>query len=393
MKETVIVSAARTPIGKFLGKLTGYSAPELGAIVIQSALERSGVKGKLIEEVYMGNVLSAAVGQAPARQAALKAGIPPNVSAVTLNKVCGSGLQAIMSAASMIRAEDAEIIVAGGMESMSNAPYYLHNIRQGAKLGNQTMRDALIYDGLWDSFYDKHMGEFGDATAKESHITRDEQDSYAIASHKKALAAKEKFREEIVPITIKDRKGKIIETMDVDECPREDTSLEVLMKLKPAFTPDGTVTAGNAPGLNDGAAAVVMMSADKAQSMKLHPLAKITAYASAGRDPKDLFYAPIDAIKKIMTKLSINDIDDFDLIEVNEAFASQILADGKELQWNWNKVNVNGGAIALGHPIGASGARIVVTLLYELHRRKQKKGLASLCLGGGNAVALAVEMM
>lgn len=393
MNEAVIVSAARTPIGKFLGKLAEHSAPELGAMAIRAALERANIKAELIEEVYMGNVLSAGVGQAPARQAALKAGIPSTVSAVTINKVCGSGLQSVMSAASMIKADDADVIVAGGMESMSNAPYYILNARHGLKFGNQKLIDAMIYDGLWDSFYNKHMGEFGDTTARESNISRKELDTYALDSHRKAVEAREKFKEEIVPVPLKDKKGTVLDVINYDECPRPDTNLESLSKLKPSFTSDGYVTAGNAPGLNDGAAALVVVSNDRAKKLNLVPLARITAYATSGKDPKDLFYAPADAVRKVMQKLGINDIHAFDLLEVNEAFASQILANGKELQWDWNKVNVNGGAIALGHPIGASGARILVTLLYELKRRKLKTGLASLCLGGGNAVALSIEMM
>jgi len=393
MKEAVIVSAARTPIGKFLGKLAEYPAPELGAIAIRAAIERAGIQKELIEEVYMGNVLSAAVGQAPARQAALKAGIPHTVSAVTINKVCGSGLQAVMSAASMIKAEDANVVVAGGMESMSNAPYYVLQLRNGVKFGNQKLLDAMIYDGLWDSFYNKHMGEFGDQTARESGITREEQDEFAFHSHRKAIAAREKMKEEIVPLEIKDKKGNVLEVMDFDESPRADTKMESLAKLKPAFTKDGTVTAANAPGLNDGAAALVLMSMEKALELKVKPLARVTAYATAGRDPKDLFYAPADAIRKVVNKLQLRDVNDFDLIEVNEAFAAQILANGKELKWDWNKVNVNGGAVASGHPIGASGARLLVTLVYELRRRNLRTGLASLCLGGGNAVALSVHMI
>lgn len=393
MKEVVIISAARTPIGKFLGKLSEFTAPELGAIAIRAVIERAGIQNELIEEVYMGNVLSAAAGQAPARQAALKAGIPNTVSAVTINKVCGSGLQSVMSASAMIKAGDSDVVIAGGMESMSNTPYYVLQMRNGVKFGNQKLLDSMIHDGLWDIYYNKHMGEFGDETAKKSNITRDEQDNFALNSHKKAIAAREKLKEEITPIELKDRKGNVIEMLHYDEGPRADTTMESLAKLKPAFTKDGTVTAGNAPGLNDGAAALLVMSLEKANELKLKPIAKITAYATSGKDPKDLFYAPADAIRMVMKKLNIKNINDFDLIEVNEAFSAQILANGKELEWDWNKVNVNGGAVAMGHPIGASGARILVALLYELKRRNLKTGIAALCLGGGNAVALSVEMV
>ncbi len=393
MKKAVIVSAVRTPIGKFLGKLSGYSAPELGAIAIREAVARAGVPNESIEEVYFGNVVSAAIGQAPARQAALKAGLPHTVSASTINKVCGSGLQAVMFAASMIKAEDASLVVAGGMESMSNAPFCIRNIRNGIKSGNQQLIDAMITDGLWDSFYHKHMGEFADETARRSAITREDQDRFAVRSHQKAIAARERFKEEITPVEIKDKKGTVTEVVDVDESPRSDTKMESLGKLKSAFSKDGTVTAGNAPGVNDGAAALVVMSEKRADELSVKPLARISAYATAGRDPQDLFYAPADAIRCILGKLHMNSVNAFDLIEVNEAFSAQILANGKELQWDWDKVNVNGGAVALGHPIGASGARILVTLLHELRRRGGRTGLASLCLGGGNAVALAVEML
>jgi acetyl-CoA C-acetyltransferase len=390
--EAVIISAVRTPIGRFLGKLSGYAAPELGAIAIRAATEHAGIPKEIIDEAYMGNVVSAGLGQAPARQAALNGGLPPTISAATINKVCGSGLQAVMIAASMIRAEDASVVVAGGMESMSNAPYYIHHIRNGVKSGNQKLIDAMIHDGLWDSFHNKHMGEFADETARRSAVTREDQDQFALHSHRKAIAAREKFKEEITPVEIKNKKGVTTEIMTIDEGPRDDATIESLAKLKPAFSKDGTVTAGNAPGVNDGAAALVVMSEGRARDLKLSPLARITAYATAGREPRDLFYAPVDAIRRVLAKLRFNDVNAFDVIEVNEAFSAQILANGKQLQWDWSKVNVNGGAVALGHPIGASGARILVTLLHELRRRKGKTGLASLCLGGGNAVALAVEM-
>jgi len=392
MKEILIISAARTPIGKFLGKLSKFTTPQLGAIAIEGALERAGVAKDDVDEVIMGNVVSAGVGQAPARQAALKAGLPATVPVVTINKVCGSGLKSVMMGSAAIKAEDAEVIVAGGMESMTNVPFYMKKIRQGVKFGDQKLIDGMVFDGLLDPYDGKHMGDFGDATAKKSEITREAQDKFAVDSHKKAVAAKEKLKEEIVPIEIKDRKGRVTETMDSDESPRADTSFESLQKMRPAFNKDGTITAANAPGLNDGAAAVVLMSKEKAEQLGVKGMAKITAYATSGTEPKDLFYAPIEAIKMVMKKLDV-DIDYFDLIEINEAFSAQVLADGKELKWDWDKVNVNGGSVALGHPIGASGTRILVTLLYELKRRNLKRGLASLCLGGGNAVALSVEML
>ena len=392
MKQPVIISGARTPIGKFLGKLSDLSAVELGAIAIKSAVDRAGIQKEIIEEVYMGNVLGAALKQAPARQAALKAGLPNSVSAVTINKVCGSGLQAVMSAASMIKAGDADTVVAGGMESMSNSPFYVTDLRKGVKMGNQKLNDSILFDGLTDAFYNQHMGEFADYTAEKAKLTREELDEFSSNSHKKAIAARERMKDEIIPIEIKDRKGKIIEVMDIDESPREDTTPATLAKLKPAFSKDGVVTAGNSPGLNDGAAALVVMSEEKAAELKLNYLAKIKAYATSGLDPKDLFFAPSAAIRMVMKKLNVTDINYFDLIEVNEAFSAQIMANGKELGWDWNKVNVNGGGVALGHPIGASGARILITLIYEMKRRGCKTGLAGLCLGGGGAVALSIEM-
>lgn len=394
----VIVGAARTPIGRFLGGLAPLAAPELGAIAIREAVKRAGIDAGQIGEVIMGNVLQGGVGQAPARQAMIKAGIPGTVPAVTINKVCGSGLQAVMQAAQAIRAGDEQLLVAGGMESMSNAPHLVRGMRNGVKFGAQSMQDLLITDGLWCSFYDRHMGGHAEYTAKKAGITRARQDQFALESHQKAIAAIEagRFKAEIVPVEIAGKKPVVIDT---DESPRKDTSLDALVKLKPAFPKDApkdmkpeelTVTAGNAPGLNDGAAAVVVASEAYAKAHGLPILARITGYASGGGDPQDLFFAPIVAVQNLMAKTGAK-ISDYDLIEANEAFASQSLADGDGLGWDWSRVNVNGGAIALGHPIGASGARVLVTLLHALAAQGKRTGMATLCLGGGNAVALSVE--
>jgi acetyl-CoA C-acetyltransferase len=399
MPTPVIVSAARTPIGRFLGSLASLQAPELGAIAIKAAIERAQIDASEIGEVIMGNVLQAGVGQAPARQAMIKAGVPAAVPAYTVNKVCGSGLQAVMLAAQAIRAGDEELLVAGGMESMSNAPHLVFGMRLGIKFGAQTMQDALIKDGLWCSFYNRHMGGHAEYTAKKAGITRQRQDEFAYQSHMKAVAAMEagKFAAEIVKVEIPGKKGPTI--VESDESPRKDTTLEALAKLRPAFASDApkdmkpeelTVTAGNAPGLNDGAAAVVVASEEYAKAHGLPILARITGYASGGGDPQELFFAPILAVQNLMKK-TLMKIGDFDLIEANEAFAAQALADGDGLHWDGNRVNVNGGAIALGHPIGGSGARILTTLLYAMHDRGAHTGLATLCLGGGNAVALSVE--
>jgi acetyl-CoA C-acetyltransferase len=394
-REPVIVSAARTPIGKFLGGLSPLSAPELGAAAIRAAIERSKVPADQIEEVIMGNVIQGGVGQAPARQAALKGGVPATVSALTINKVCGSGLKAVMLAAQSIKAGDRQVIVAGGQESMSNAPFYMYGLRGGVKLGDQTLVDGMIKDGLWCAFCDVHMGSHAEYTAKKAHITRAQQDEFSAASHKKAIAAQQagKFKAEIVPVTIAGRKGPTV--IDTDESPRADTTAESLAKLRPAFPGKGdakdlTVTAGNASSLNDGGAALVVTSREYAKAHGLTVLAKITAYATGAVAPEDLFFAPITAVRNLM-KLSGTTIDHYDLIEANEAFASQALADGNELGWTWDRVNVNGGAIALGHPIGASGARVLTTLLYAMQDRNARTGLATLCLGGGDAVALSVE--
>jgi acetyl-CoA C-acetyltransferase len=395
-RTPVIVSAARTPIGRFLGGLSPLSAPELGAIAIREAVRRAGVDVDDIDEVIMGNVIQGGVGQAPARQAALKGGIPASVSAMTINKVCGSGLKAVMLASQAIKAGDLQVAVAGGQESMSNAPYYMYGLRNGVKAGDQTLVDGMIKDGLWCSFCDVHMGSHAEYTARKAEITRARQDEFALSSHQKAVAAIEggKFKAEIVPVQIPGRKGPT--TVDTDEGPRKDTSLEALTKLKPAFPPKSgsaeglTVTAGNAPGLNDGASALIVTSEEYARAHGLTILARVTGYATGAMDPQDLFFAPITAVRNLMAKAGTS-IGDYDLIEANEAFASQALADGDQLEWAWDRVNVNGGAIALGHPIGASGARVLTTLLYALADRNKERGLATLCLGGGDAVALSVE--
>lgn len=391
----VIVSAVRTPIGKFLGGLSSLSAPELGAIAIREALRRSGVSPEAVEEVIMGQVLQGGSGQAPARQSALQAGIPATVPALTVNKVCGSGLKAVMLAAQSIKAGDNQVVVAGGQESMSNAPYYVYGMRNGVKLGDQKMVDGMIKDGLWCSSCDVHMGGHAEHTARKGGVNRQQQDEFAVESHRKAVAAIEagKFRDEIVTVEIAGRKGSTV--VDTDESPRKDTTIESLTKLKPAFggkgdSSDLSVTAGNASSLNDGASALVVVSEEYATTNGLEILARITGYATGGTEPQDLFFAPIFAVQNLMKKSNAK-IGDYDLIEANEAFASQALANGAGLDWDWDRVNVNGGAIALGHPIGASGARVLTTLLYAMRDRGAKTGMATLCLGGGNAVALSVE--
>ena len=390
----VIISAARTPIGRFLGGLSPLSAPELGAAAIRAAVQRAGIDPAEVEEVIMGNVIQGGVGQAPARQAAIKGGVPATVSAVTVNKVCGSGLKAVMLAAQAIKAGDRQVVVAGGQESMSNAPYYLYGMRNGVKAGDQTLVDGMIKDGLWCSFCDVHMGRHAEYTAKKASVSREMQDEFALASHRKAVAAIEsgRFKDEIVPVQIPGKKGPT--TVDTDEGPRKDTSIEALAKLRPAFPgkdkgEELTVTAGNAPGLNDGGAALVVASEEYARANGLPILARIDAYSTGATEPQELFFAPILAVQNLMRKSNAQ-IGDFDLVEANEAFASQAIADGQALRWDWNRVNVNGGAIALGHPIGASGARILTTLLYALKDRGLTRGLATLCLGGGDAVALSV---
>jgi acetyl-CoA C-acetyltransferase len=391
----VIVSAARTAIGRFLGGLSPLSAPELGAIAIRAALQRAHVEPDAIEEVIMGQVIQGGTGQAPARQAALKSGIPATVPSVTVNKVCGSGLKAVMLAAQSIKSGDNQVVVAGGQESMSNAPYYVYGMRNGVKLGDQKIVDGMIKDGLWCSSCDVHMGSHAERTATKAGVSRQQQDEFAAMSHRKAVEAIEqgRFRDEIVPVEIPGRKAPTV--VDTDEGPRKDTTAESLATLRPAFPGKGdqselTVTAGNASSLNDGASALVVTSEAYASANGLEILGRITAYATSGTEPQDLFFAPIYAVENLMRKAGTK-ICDYDLIEANEAFASQALANGAGLGWDWDRVNVNGGAIALGHPIGASGARVLTTLLYAMKNRGARTGLATLCLGGGNAVALSVE--
>ncbi len=388
----VILSAVRTPIGKYLGGLSPLPAPRLGALVVREAVRRASIEAGAVEEVIMGNVLQGGVGQAPGRQAAIHAGLPGTIPALTINKVCGSGLKAVMLAAQAIKAGDEQCIVAGGMESMSNAPHYVYGMRSGIKAGDGQLVDGMIRDGLWDSFSNTHMGNLAEYTAKKAGVSRADQDAFALASHQKAVAAMEacRVKAETVPVEIPGRKGPTV--IEKDEGPRKETSLEALAALKPSFEKDGTVTAGNAPGLNDGASALVVASLAFAKAHSLKPLARVTAYATGGGDPKDLFFAPIFAVQNLMKKAGTK-IGDYELIEANEAFAVQALADGRALGWDWDRVNVNGGAIALGHPIGASGARVLTTLLHALKARNQMTGLATLCLGGGNAVALSVEML
>jgi acetyl-CoA C-acetyltransferase len=400
--QTFIVSAARTPIGRFGGAFAQTPAVELGGVAIRAAVERSGLPaGTPIDEVLMGQVLQAGVGQAPARQAALRAGLPDRTSATTINRVCGSGLKAIMLAAAEIKAGDAEIVVAGGMENMDMAPYLLPNARTGYRLGDGAVVDSAVHDGLWCSVEDCHMGTHAERVAIGQRVGREDQDAFALASHQKAIAAIDagRFDAETVPVTVRDAKGR--ETVvSVDESPRRDTTAEALARLRPAFAlPDGedrgdatvgTVTAGNAPGITDGAAATVVVSERVVERHGLTPLARIVGYAQAEVAPKWLFLAPIEGVRRLLDRIELP-IEAFDLIEINEAFAAQTLADVRALGFDWDKVNVNGGAIALGHPIGASGARIVATLLHELRRREGRYGLATLCLGGGGSVAMAVE--
>ncbi len=389
-RDVFIVGGARTPVGKFQGTLANLSAPQLGAVAIAEAVKRAGIAVECVEEVFMGNVVSAGLGQAPARQAALKAGLKDAVSATQLGKVCGSGLKAAMIASSMIRAGDADVLVAGGMENMNRGPYLLMNARFGYRMGNGEMLDATVHDGLWCAIENWHMGRAAEFIARECGITRAMQDEFAFNSHHKALAAMQngKFKNEIAAVPIPSKKGTTL--FDTDETPRADTSLDALAKLKPAFEENGTVTAGNAPPLSDGAAAVVLVGEEIVARDGLKPLARVVGYAQAGTDAKHIFWAPIYAVRKLMERVGWK-LGDVDLIEINEAFAAQVLADGKELGVDWSRVNVNGGAVALGHPIGASGARILVTLMYALRDRGLKRGVVSLCLGGGEAVVLAVE--
>lgn len=388
----VLIGAARTPAGKFLGGLSSFTAPQLGAIAIKEAVRRSGIDTQTIEEVIMGNVVSAGVGQAPARQAALLAGLPDDLPAFTINKVCGSGLKAVMLAAQAIRAGDAQVFVAGGMESMSNAPYLLPKARTGYRMGDGKIVDSVVYDGLWCAFEDIHMGNEAEIIAEKFCVTRDEQDHFALQSHQRAAAATVagRFKDEIVPVEVKQKKGSFL--IEQDEPIRVDTSLEALNRLQPAFQEGGTVTAGNAPGLSDGASATVVVDQQFAQAQGLEVLARITGYASAAITPRYIFAAPTRAVRRLLERTG-QQLHDFDLIEVNEAFAAQALANGKELDWDWSRVNVNGGAIALGHPIGSSGSRVLISLIYELRRRGGGRGLATLCLGGGGAVAMSVAVM
>ncbi|MFZ1947415.1 MAG: acetyl-CoA C-acetyltransferase [bacterium] len=391
-KDILIVSGARTATGRFLGSLAAFTAPDLGGFAIKAAVERAGIKPSDVEEVIMGNVVGAGIGQNPARQAALKGGIPDAVGATTINKVCGSGLKAVVFAAQAIKAGDYGCIVAGGMESMSQAPYLLRQARTGYRLGNGTLVDSVVYDGLWDVYNDFHMGNTGELVAEKYKVSRQEQDEYAYNSHRKAVAAIKtgKFRTEIVPVAIPQKKGDPVK-FDVDECPREDTSIEALAKLRPAFKKDGTVTAGNAPGVNDAGSAVVVMSRKRAQELGAKPLAKVTGYATGGVEPKWVMMAPVEAVKNLM-KLTGYKIGDFELVELNEAFSVQAIACARELGINLDILNVNGGGVALGHAIGSTGSRILVSLIHALKDRGKKRGLATLCLGGGNAVALSVEM-
>jgi len=391
-REAVIISAARTPTGKFQGALKNFSATDLGALVVRESVLRAGVAPEDVDEVIMGNVVQAGGGQNPARQAALKGGIPFGVSAVTINKVCGSGLKAVMMASQGIKLGDAEIVVAGGMESMSNAPYLLTKAREGYRLGNGTLVDAMIHDGLWCAFENYHMGNTGEVVAERYNVTRAEQDEYALNSHRKAAAAIKagKFQEEIIPVEIPNKKGAPV-IFETDESVREDTSLDALAKLKPAFRQEGgTVTAGNAPGVNDGASAVVVTSLERARALGVEPMARIAAQATSGIQPELVMMAPVEAIRKVLRKAgwSLNEVD---LIELNEAFSVQAVAIMRELELDPAKVNVNGGAVALGHAIGQSGSRLLTTMLYEMKRRDARRGLCALCLGGGNAVAMAVE--
>jgi len=391
MRDAVILSAVRVPTGKFLGTLKGFTAPQLGAMVVAEAVKRAGVDPAAVDEVIMGNVISAGLGQAPARQAALGAGLPPEVAALSINKVCGSGLKAVMLAAQGIATGDTDIVVAGGMESMSNAPYLLTRAREGLRLGHGEVVDSMIHDGLWEAYEDYHMGCCGEIVAENFGVGRKQQDEFALESHRRAVAAIKagKFKDEILPVPIPQKKGDPV-PFDTDESPREDTSLETLGRLRPAFKEGGTVTAGNAPGVNDGAAALVVTSSERAKALGRKPMARIVAQAVSGVEPKMVMMSPVAAVRKLWEKTGWSPAD-VDLFELNEAFAVQAVAVSRELGLDPAKVNVNGGAVALGHPIGASGARVLTTLLYALKDRGLSRGVATLCLGGGNGVALAVE--
>jgi acetyl-CoA C-acetyltransferase len=391
IKDAVIIGAVRTPVGKFLGSLKSFTAPQLGAIVVRESIKRAGLAPADVDEVIMGCVIQAGLGQNPARQAAIGGGLPPTVSAVTVNKVCGSGLKSVMMAAQGIQLGDTEVVVAGGMESMSNAPYLIPKAREGYRLGNGELLDAMIHDGLWCAFGDYHMGCTGEIVSERFKVSRAEQDEYALNSHRKAAEAIKAgyFKEEIVPVEISQKKGAPI-LFDTDETVREDTSIEALSKLKPAFKEGGTVTAGNAPGVNDGASAVVVTSLERARAMGFEPMARIAAQATSGTDPELVMMAPVEAIRRVLKKAGWA-ISEVDLIELNEAFSVQAVAITRELDLDPAKLNVNGGAVALGHAIGQSGSRLLTTMLYEMKRRNAHRGLVALCLGGGNAVAMAVE--
>jgi len=391
LNEAVIISAARTPVGKFLGSLKGFTAPELGAIAVRESVKRAGIKPEEVDEVIMGCVIQAGLGQNPARQAALRGGLSSSVAAVTVNKVCGSGLKAVMMAAQAVKLGDSEMVVAGGMESMSNAPYLMTKAREGYRLGNGELVDSMINDGLWCAFENYHMGCTGELVADEYSVGRSEQDEFAASSHRKAAAAIKagKFKDEIVAVEIPQRKGPAI-IFDTDETVREDTTPEVLGKLKPAFKKEGTVTAGNAPGVNDGASAVVVTSLRRAQELGVEPMGRIVAQAVSGVEPKYVMMAPVEAVRKLFKKTGWS-ASEVDLVELNEAFSVAVLAVTRELGLHPERVNVNGGAVALGHAIGQSGSRLLTTILYELKRRNAHRGVVALCLGGGNAVAMAVE--
>jgi len=391
--DVVILSGCRTPVGKFQGSLSELSAPQLGAIVVREAVSRAGIDPARVDECIMGNVVSAGLGQNPARQAAIFGGLSPATGAMTINKVCGSGLKSVALAAQAVETGNSSIVVAGGMESMTNAPYLLPQARKGYRLGNAQIVDSMVHDGLWDIYNDYHMGITGENVAEKYGITREQQDEFAVNSHRKAVAAMKecRFKSQIVPVEIPaKKKGAAPAIFDKDEGPREDTTVEVLRSLKPAFKKDGTVTAGNAPGVNDGAAAVVVTSAQRAKELGAKPMVRIVAQATSGVEPKWVMMAPVGAVRQIWEKTGWKN-EDVDLYELNEAFSVQALGVMRELNLNPDKVNVNGGAVAIGHPIGASGARILVTLIYEMIRRDVKRGIAALCLGGGNAVAMAVE--
>ncbi|MGC1783701.1 MAG: acetyl-CoA C-acetyltransferase [Acidobacteriaceae bacterium] len=393
MEEVVIVAGVRTPVGKFLGSLSDFSAPQLGAMVVREVVKRAGIDAALVDECIMGNVVSAGLGQNPARQAAIFGGLAPEVSAMTINKVCGSGLKAVSLAAQAIQTGNSEIVVAGGMESMTNAPYLLPQARKGFRMGNSVAVDSMIQDGLWDIYNDYHMGVTGENVAETYGITREEQDAYALESHRRAAAAHKEGRltSQILPVEIPaKKKGGAPTQFSHDESVREDATIEALRSLKPAFKKDGTVTAGNAPGVNDGAGALLVMSAKKAAALGLKPMVRIRAQATSGVEPKWVMMAPVTGVRKVLERAGWKS-NDVDLYEINEAFSVAAIGVTRELGLDLNKVNVNGGAVAIGHPIGASGARVLITLIYEMVRRDLKRGIAALCLGGGNSVAMAVE--